>query len=513
MATLYKLAQFGKLTKEDMTNKQIMHGLNAVDPVTKLTPLGVAVWFSHVKTIGLLLKNGANPDGKDPNGTARDVRPPLWVAAAKSKERVGTMMQLLLNAGADPNIVSPFDGDSSPLLKAVQTYKYPPLISALVDKGANPDQANGLGQTPRRIAEDRNDRDTVKALRKRKERSLGRLHWVGVIVSVVVGVVAWVNAFVMVAVVGAGGAVAAAAPYVTQVIKRRFQMSGSFVKNVWPENLKQREPKEEFKKDAKEFIKENKLNEFFPPNDPFLQTVVDKATELEASPDNTLDTKDLARLALYQPVMYCDDSGSMNKDNRAKHQIDIVERIASIATRIIPDDEGVKVRFINRNTDIMIYKRNLDELGPIMGRQSPYGPTEMGTYLRSKVLDPLVYQPLATKSLKRPVLVSIITDGRPEGGREKTDTLKKTILECGKRLEAAGYDRKVVRFQISQIGYDENARDFLESLTREDELLDVLYCTTDRLDEEFAKLQNNEARLEQWLLRLLMGPITNAHQG
>ncbi|EZF30500.1 hypothetical protein H101_05867 [Trichophyton interdigitale H6] len=512
MSSIYELAKAGLLTKEDMTNGHIMSDLNTVHPKTKLSPLGIAVWFSRVKTIKLLLKNGANPDGRDPSGAIGEVRPPLWVAAARSKERVGPMVQLLLNAGADPNIVSPIDDNTSPLLAAVKTYKYPPLISALVDKGANPDQENSQGDTPRRIAEARGDRDTIKALRNRKERSLGRLHWVGVIVSVIVGVVAWVNAFVVVAVVGAAGAAAAAGPYVTQVIKRRFQMSGSFEEKIWPEKLKQQEPKEEFQKDAREFIEKNDLNKFFPQDDPFLQTVVDKATELEANPDNTLNTKDLTRLALYQPVMYCDDSGSMNEDNRAEQQIDIVERIASIATRIIPDDEGVRVRFINRNTDIMVYKRNLDELRQTMGSQAPYGPTEIGTYLRNKILEPLVYQRLATNSLRRPVLVSIITDGCPEGPQEKTDTLKEAILECGRRLDDAGYDRKVVRFQISQIGTDKKAKAFLKTLGHKDELQDVLYCTSNRLDEEFAEFQNNEARLEQWLLQLLMRPIMDAQQ-
>ncbi|KAK2882523.1 hypothetical protein FQN49_000249 [Arthroderma sp. PD_2] len=510
MASIYELAKSGKLTKQDLAIADNKRDLDAVHPRSKLTPLGIAVWSCHINTIKLLLKSGADADGKDPNDAARDVRPPLWVAAARSKERVGTMIQLLLNSGANPNVVSPIDDNSTPLLAAVKSYKYPAIISALVDKGANPDQANKLQETPKSIADARNDRDTQKALRKRNQRSLGRLYWVSVITSVVVGIVAWVNAYVVVAAVGAA---AATAPYVTQVIKRRFQMSGTFDK-IWPDKLQRREPKEEFKKGAKDFIKENNLNKFFPPNDPFLQTVVDRAVDLDANPDNTLDTKDLTRLALYQPVLYCeiDDSSSMRSDNRAEHQIDIVERIANIATRIIPDDEGVKVRFINRNTDITIYKRNLDELRVIMEAEQPNGPTEIGTNLKRKVLDTLVYQPLAAKSLKRPVLVSIITDGRPEGWQERTDTLKKAILECGKALEAGGYDRKVVRFQISQIGSDDGAEDFLDSLMRDDMLQDVLYCTADRLDEEFKKFQDNEARLEQWLLQLLMGPITNAQQ-
>ncbi|KMQ49143.1 Ankyrin repeat-containing domain [Trichophyton rubrum] len=160
----------------------------------------------------------------------------------------------------------------------------------------------------------------------------------------------------------------------------------------------------------------------------------------------------------------------------------------------------------------MIYQRTLKDLRQLMGQQAPYGPTELGTNLRSRILEPLVYQPLRTNSLRRPVLVSIITDGCPQGPREKLETLKQAILECGRLLEAAGYERTVVRFQISQIGTDEDAKAFLKSLMREDQLQDVLYCTTGSLDEKFAKFRDNETRLEQWLLRLLMSPITNADQ-
>lgn len=77
----------------------------------------------------------------------------------------------------------------------------------------------------------------------------------------------------------------------------------------------------------------------------------------------------------------------------------------------------------------------------------------------------------------------------------------------------------MVRFQISQIGPDLDAKAFLKSLMREDQLQDVLYCTTGEqeisetsshevngtnyhagsLDEKFAKFRDNETRLEQWV--------------
>ena len=73
------------------------------------------------------------------------------------------------------------------------------------------------------------------------------------------------------------------------------------------------------------------------------------------------------------------------------------------------------------------------------------GWTEIGTNLERKVLDEVVYNPLRNQTFKRPVLISIITDGNPQGPRhtpETADTLKNAILKCGMILKKHGYDPK-----------------------------------------------------------------------
>lgn len=84
---------------------------------------------------------------------------------------------------------------------------------------------------------------------------------------------------------------------------------------------------------------------------------------------------------------------------------------------------------------------NLDlrSLGGILNSMSPNGDTAIGINLRSKILQPLVYDKLATKTLKRPLLVSIITEGDPSG--EDKDELANAIVECGNRLVEARYPR------------------------------------------------------------------------
>lgn len=54
-----------------------------------------------------------------------------------------------------------------------------------------------------------------------------------------------------------------------------------------------------------DIVKEHNLEKFFPRDSPFIETVVEKAVDLNRAPGNLVDVKDLAHLAFYQPVLYC----------------------------------------------------------------------------------------------------------------------------------------------------------------------------------------------------------------
>ncbi|THH06243.1 hypothetical protein EW146_g9672 [Bondarzewia mesenterica] len=62
-------------------------------------------------------------------------------------------------------------------------------------------------------------------------------------------------------------------------------------------------------------------------------------------------------------------------------------------------------------------------------------------------------------------------------------------------------------FSISQIGDDAKGTAFLDGLRGDQEVEDVLHCTTDRLDSKYQELRMNERRIEEWLLKLLTKPI------
>jgi hypothetical protein len=131
----------------------------------------------------------------------------------------------------------------------------------------------------------------------------------------------------------------------------------------------------------------------------------------------------------------------MRREGRWAAQVQLVKKIARITTRVLPDGEGVALRFINQNVNNSD-KLSLLEITNIMEKMSwqTGGNTEIGTYLKSKILEPLVYSQLRQKTLKKPYLISVITDGMPEP--EKREAFVEAIKECGIKLQQAGYPRE-----------------------------------------------------------------------
>lgn len=120
-------------------------------------------------------------------------------------------------------------------------------------------------------------------------------------------------------------------------------------------------------------------------------------------------------------------------------QRDLVRRIASICTKVVPDDLGVHLRFINSELS------NTNDLGmldieSIMSQVKATGCTEIGTNLRERILKPLLYTQYnaRVKNMRRPIFISIITDGIPYGRAEKRYTLRDEIIKCQDYLRENG---------------------------------------------------------------------------
>ncbi|KAF2131818.1 hypothetical protein P153DRAFT_382712 [Dothidotthia symphoricarpi CBS 119687] len=119
-----------------------------------------------------------------------------------------------------------------------------------------------------------------------------------------------------------------------------------------------------------------------------------------------------------------------------------------------------------------------EELGAVIAPLKLGGDTPIGTNLRRKILEPLVYSNLP-KNLKRPLLISVITDGMPE--LELRSMFVDAIAECGDELKASGLSRKCVRFVFGQLGLAPAATRFLQEIGQNPKIADVIFVALGRL--------------------------------
>lgn len=74
-------------------------------------------------------------------------------------------------------------------------------------------------------------------------------------------------------------------------------------------------------------------------------------------------------------------------------QRELVKRMTRITTKLVPDGKGVGLRFINVPTS---WGNQLNEAGveKAMAGVRPRGGTKIGTMLKQKILQPLIYDRL-----------------------------------------------------------------------------------------------------------------------
>ena len=144
--------------------------------------------------------------------------------------------------------------------------------------------------------------------------------------------------------------------------------------------------------------------------------------------------------------MRSDLKDESNKNlGRWKFQSKLVERIAKITTRVLPQDAGIELRFINQDPPGLSSNLGFDSIKEILKDLEPEQEntpnTTIGTNLKAKILQLLIYDKLKSSTgLERPVLISILTDGKPKG--EPDTRLKDNIVECGKELDTFKYPRE-----------------------------------------------------------------------
>ncbi|MCJ1356717.1 MAG: hypothetical protein MMC33_006712 [Icmadophila ericetorum] len=478
--------------------------INDIEANTGLTPLIAAINESYVEIVKLLLENGADPDK-----ASRDHRTPLfWATWKRGAENRSELVSALIDHKADVDATSAEVQNITPLMNAVDKLRDPEVVSLLVDAGANPTAKNRRDQTAKDLAEKIGNPKLIKALRPKLERHAPTADTVNMLVSLVLFIFAWINNKVLEGVVQG-------------VAKKIFRLTGEttpILDDAVDGGTGEPKTVEEFQDKINDFIVDSNLGKFFQSDDNYLQTVAEKALQLKEDKSNFMaepeNLEKLVKLALYKTIIYCDDSGSMgdpkDSDSRARSQVELVRRMARICTKIVPDDEGVDLFYIHSNG---VLNAREAQLLPVMERTVTRKNTPIGTRLKQKILDPYVYRVIegSDKQFKQPLLISIITDGAPNGEEnDNNKALEEAILTCIDTLKKNGYPDHAVIFQISQIGDDQDAEDFLKELTKASQSLKSLYCTGGQLDEA---LKENEENLERWLFKLITSPVVGALSG
>ncbi|KAF5319518.1 hypothetical protein D9619_008712 [Psilocybe cf. subviscida] len=472
-----------RLTRYLIANPNILSVQNLA---TGRAPLATAAVAGQTDVVELLLNKGAKAEERSRDGETALL---LTILETESPKRP-RIVQLLLNKA--PEVVDETTtarGNKSPLVYAVEK-KDLESIRLLVQAGAERTAAEAAAGS---------DRAVKRALDPEERQKNAKLtDLVGDFLLFIIAVVNETADNVVKNLSGLAGA-----------------MNDSFDKEV---NYEETPNKVEFLENIDVFLakEENEpLAQFFKEDPSFIQDLAKNATELANDPTTTLGGSDLLpkvfKVSLHKQVIYCDDSASMQRDNRWADQAELVKRITRITTRILPDGDGVALRFINQDLTVMNLGDvdTLDNQGiarAMNGLQwQPRGDTPIGTSLKSKILEPMIYSQLLSKTLARPYLISVMTDGMPS--REKDETFVEAIKECGDKLQEANYPRESVKFLIGQIGSGKSVAKFLDGVGKIPSIEKAVHVTSDQLDAKFSDYKAKEADLDRWLLETLFEPI------
>lgn len=242
-----------------------------------------------------------------------------------------------------------------------------------------------------------------------------------------------------------------------------------------------------------------------------------RAKILQADPTTDLgkpgNIERMIKISKRRVVILCDDSKSMTLEHRHAYQIELVRRMASVATRLLPTRYArVDLRFLNHDFQHPVSVAHVQK---VMRAVKPTSGSSIGTSLRQKVLQHFVYDAIAgdpgsesrspSSSLRRPLLIYIVTDGAPT--TEDAGTLLEQIIECKNYLQSHGCDLKSVLYTIMQVGDDPAATSFIDTLRSAEEIRDLVHCTEGRVDSRYEELWDDERKLDLWILDILAAPF------
>ncbi|PGH05252.1 hypothetical protein AJ79_06863 [Helicocarpus griseus UAMH5409] len=265
-------------------------------------------------------------------------------------------------------------------------------------------------------------------------------------------------------------------------------------------------------------IREKRLERMIPLNSPLIDQIASKVTnqidQICASWHLPREVGvDILKLALFDIILFIDDSGSMQFEENGERISDlklILSRVAYAATLF--DDDGIQIRFMNSDYQANNI-RSEQQVEQIIRGLNFHGLTPMGTRLKSKVLEPLVVEPAKANQLKKPVLIITITDGQPAG--EPHGAVAEAIRYANSEMNRLpNYGPGAISFQFAQVGNDLKAREFLSKLDEEPGIGGLIDCTSNfEVEQDEMSRANPPVNLtpELWLTKMLLGAIDSSY--
>jgi hypothetical protein len=215
---------------------------------------------------------------------------------------------------------------------------------------------------------------------------------------------------------------------------------------------------------------------------------------------------DMATLALYDIVIFADDSGSMAFEENGERINDlklILGRVADVAT--VFDDNGINIRFMNSHVEGNGVRDSMSAAA--VAQQVQYnGLTPLGSQLDAKVVRPFVAGPVQSRALQKPVLVIVITDGEPTG--EPPGTVINVIKGAKNLVSNSQYGPGAVAFEFAQVGKDQKAQQFLATIDKDPSVGKMVDCTSyyELEADEYAR-KGISLTPDLWLTKLMVGAV------
>ncbi|ODN95748.1 hypothetical protein L198_04366 [Cryptococcus wingfieldii CBS 7118] len=219
---------------------------------------------------------------------------------------------------------------------------------------------------------------------------------------------------------------------------------------------------------------------------------------------------EIVKLALFDVIIYVDDSGSMAYEDGGE-RIEDLKLILSRVTYVTSlfDSDGIQIRMMNSQVEGNHINSEQEALR-LVSRIQFSGLTPLGTSLWQKILQPLVVGPAHQGRLNKPVLVLCITDGSPAG--EPKGHLFDVIIRADHELKQTRYGPDAISYQFAQVGDDTKASRFLAELDAHPVVGSLVDCTSN-FEAEQEEVQRKTGTIldpTMRIVKLLMGPISSS---